>query len=243
MMRCMVLSESISDKSLLSWNKINFSLKIQNIVSPFTDDVIGGEILIDFNDEITSEFMSYDSSNIYFMNGSALEYTLSYLYNQTYSLLNGRKIFVNVERMNLCNSIVLRKILSLSRKMSQGYNIELIIETTERNVCGACPRILTGLDFLRDKKISLAMDDYNIYNGDFRCNEINSGFYNYIKLEAPQTKHEINVLNKFIKSTHQNIIIEKIEDKDILERIDMKNVYGLQGYAFDYGKVITSSNM
>ncbi|WP_421204630.1 hypothetical protein [Aeromonas enteropelogenes] len=208
-------------------------LKAQKIISMKNMECLGYEVLLNFNPDFISSLGGHDK---YILNGCALEHTLNYLHKTPKKDSYGKKIFINVDRSNLCNKIFLRKIVALSNTLYHKYDIELVIEITERNLCGFCSSISEGMLFLVQNKISLAADDFDIYNGDFRDSEVNIGMYRYIKIEAPTTATGIAVLNKYIKNNkHRNIILERVEHHHQLEYIYTDKIFAYQGYLFDKG--------
>ncbi|WP_421194594.1 hypothetical protein [Aeromonas enteropelogenes] len=242
MNNCAILGYK-NDK-IIGWNStnlnLNLNLKVQKIVSSsytFTREIIGYEILLDF-----SSPPGVDVSYLYFINGQVLDYTLNYLYKMDSSVFKGKTIFINVDRTNLCNKITLKKIALLSSHLIKINKITLVVEITERNLCGKCIQIADGLAFLKNENVKLAIDDYDIYKGDFRTHELIDDIYEYIKIDAPQTELDCKTLNDFITHRNEKIIIERIENNYQLREINTTLIYGLQGYLFDYGRNISSLN-
>ncbi|MFM2667472.1 EAL domain-containing protein [Vibrio mediterranei] len=147
-------------------------------------------------------------------------------------------IFINIERSNLCDIELISRLVELDSVL-QSIEASLVIEITERNRCGQCKRISEGIEDLLKRGLSLAIDDYDIYESDFRDKEVLLGLYQFIKVRAPKTKSEITKLFKFlsINEVKQKVIIEMIEDPNQINVIRGKGhlIYGLQGYAFDRG--------
>ncbi|WP_413282548.1 hypothetical protein [Vibrio sp. MA40-2] len=153
------------------------------------------------------------------------------------SLLENRKLFMNIERSCVCNRIIVNEIIQFKNYLKT-LHIDLIIEVTERevSVCWACREITSGLIELSNNKVNLAADDYDIYNGDFRVSELH--IYNYVKIEMPTNEDEYHKLTSFLKvyKNKVNIILERIESQEEFNRICSKgitaNLKGYQGFTF-----------
>ncbi|WP_421247476.1 hypothetical protein [Aeromonas jandaei] len=208
-----------------------YEFKYEKIVA--TDGaIIGYEILLNFDKaKAYGDHVSQYQKSIY--DTSATEAAISMLLSNR-SIYGARRYFINFERMHLCNKILLRKIALLSKKL-HANNIELVLEITERNVCGFCSQIDDGLEFLNDMNVSLAVDDFDIYSeeDDFRMPEVLSGIYQYIKIEVPLNEVQRRQFHHF--SSRADISVRKI----IVERIEHRNMiaglaksFGFQGYAY-----------
>lgn len=223
------LSTTFSDDHIISTLN-RFHYRLQKIV---TEDkrVIGYEVLLNFAKADCDSKKTYHQYNNAINDGRALDYLLNHLLTKPLMIFS-KKIFINVERMNLCNKFLMRKLVAVSNLLFLNNDIELVVEITERNQCGSCNEIHKGLTFLKRNVVSLAADDFDIYNGDFRDNEIRMGLYNYIKVIMPTSPSEVSKLNSFITITKEKIIIEMVEDYYILKSLNIKSVYGYQGYAY-----------
>ena len=161
-------------------------------------------------------------------------------YNQDdklHRLLKNKKIFLNIERSCVCNRIIVNEIINFKNYLMT-LGIELVLEVTERevSVCWGCCEIKAGLTELSRNKVLLAVDDYDIYNGDFRSSEL--PIYNYIKIEVPKNENEYQQLDSFIQNSEGklNIVIERIESQEELTRVIKKDattcLSGFQGFVF-----------
>lgn len=207
----------------------SYEIKFEKIVSWY-DDILGYEILLDFDharkhgQNVLAEYKKG------MLDSSVTEFTLSQLVRVGGMGFNPKRFFVNIERNHLCNPHLLRKAALVSKELFLN-DVELVLEITERNPCGKCNRVLSGLRFLKDVGVSLAIDDYNIYNGDFRTPEVLSGMYDYIKIEMPMNEHEQQCFNSFslrYAKEHQKIILERVENIDDVK--ELVRPFGLQGY-------------
>ncbi|WP_421224192.1 EAL domain-containing protein [Aeromonas enteropelogenes] len=235
---CPLLSDRISDDLLLSWNSVTLPLKTQKIISMKDMECVGYEVLLNLSPAFISSLGAHDK---FILNGCALEHTLNFLHRTPKSKSYGKKIFINIDRSNLCNKIFLRKIVALFNSLHQRYNIELVIEITERNICGFCLSIAEGMSFLVKNGVSLAVDDFDIYSGDFRCLEVDLDMYKYIKIEVPKTEEEYSLLDSFINDNKKGrIVIERIESQEQLNNINVQEIYACQGYFFHKADSIVS---
>ncbi|HHQ4663895.1 TPA: EAL domain-containing protein [Aeromonas veronii] len=207
----------------------SYEIKFEKIVSWY-NDTLGYEILLDFDHARKygpSVLAEYKKG---MLDSSVTEFTLSQLVRVGGMGFNPQRFFVNVERNHLCNPQLLRKAVLVSKELFLN-DVELVLEITERNPCGKCNRVLSGLRFLKEAGVSLAVDDYNIYSGDFRTPEVLSGIYDYIKIEMPMNEHERQCFNSFslrYAQERQKIILERVENIDDVKVL--VRPFGLQGY-------------
>lgn len=203
-----------------------YEVKFEKIVS-WHGDLLGYEILLDFDFARRKGLLEDYKKGILDM--SVIEYTLSRLVRSS-MVFNPKRLFVNMERSHLCNPHLLRKAVLVSRQLFLN-NVELVLEITERNPCLNCPRILKGLLFLKREGVSLAIDDYNIYDDDFRAPEVLAGLYNYIKIEMPMNELEQRSFNSFslqLAPSCGKVILERVELLDDVKQL--VRPFGLQGY-------------
>lgn len=218
-------------------NKLRF--KYQNI---FSSDVayvnnfkcihkyiLGSELLIDIPESISAGLMNEQIEKL-ISSGGVVHDTI----DAAPLLWNKKRVFINIERNNLCDVRVLKKILMLCENLKLA-GVELVIEVTERDFCGNCPRIVEGLTHLKLKGISLACDDYEYINTTPGVNDKELLlYYDYIKLEIPREKSRVEKFNKFIHQygLKKKIIIERIETTEQVDALDLNNVWGLQGFLY-----------
>lgn len=220
-----------SDEILIS-TLDKFYYRMQRIVS-LQGDTIGVEVLLDFQraqGEIGNGIIEYTRA---INDGRSLDFLLNALLKKTLAY-SQKKIFINVERMNLCNKVLLRKIATTSRKLYVENDTELVVEITERNPCGYCADILHGLVFLKKNKVYLAVDDFDLYHGDFRNKEVDIGLYDYIKVNIPESIEQARKLNEFVSSRKEKIIIEMVDEHNKIRKLGISNnVFGYQGFAYN----------
>ncbi|MFH7524951.1 hypothetical protein AB2J22_03635 [Aeromonas sp. A5] len=212
-------------------SQVDYYFKCERIISPYGDEQ-GCEVLLDFKKahEIIGEYASFQYEKAIY-NGSALEVLIEKLIG-CYSALQMERLFVNVERSYLCNRPLLQRAVMLAKKLRLS-GVELVLEITERNLCGKCPKIMSGLRYLKSFDIALAADDFDIYGNDFRLGEVLSGFYDYIKIEMPSNDVERKMFNDFVlerSSSREKIILEKVEDPTMLN--GLFTPFGVQGYGY-----------
>ncbi|QQX79908.1 hypothetical protein JK628_20790 [Shewanella sp. KX20019] len=202
--------------------------KLQSIVN-ISGDRVASELLID-RLKLTSNLYDLERKLRF---GSLCANAL----NTASKLSFEKELFINIERRNLCDIKTLIHIRDASISLCD-LGVKLVIEITERNLCGNCPRIAEGLTFLRQCAISLAVDDYDYINYDFREDEVKkNNYYEYIKITMASNENELKKMNEFIKilsETHK-IIIERIENEKEIYKIDQKYIWGMQGFAFCNG--------
>ncbi|MEL3925741.1 EAL domain-containing protein [Aeromonas enteropelogenes] len=208
-----------------------YDFKFERIVSA-SGALLGYEILLDFaKAKCSGDIACVAQYEKAIHDTSAIEFAISKLLKAK-STLRVNRLFLNFERMHLCHRQLLAKIALLSKELFVN-NIELVLEITERDVCGNCEQIRYGLSFLKSAGVSLAVDDFDIYNGDFRVAEVLSGLYDYIKVEAPITAAQRTTFNKFATLSflkEKKIIMERIENTAMLRGLVIP--FGLQGYAY-----------
>ncbi|HEH9404375.1 TPA: hypothetical protein SIA26_004580 [Aeromonas bestiarum] len=220
----------MDENDLILTSETAFYYKLQKVVS-YEQDVIGYEVLLDFEKAqalISDGLMLYTKA---INDGSALDYLLSMLMKDNFSFFS-TKIFINVERINLCNETLLRKINLAAKNLLKTNQVELVVEITERNPCGYCVDIMYGLVYLTRCKVLLAVDDFDIYGDDFRKKEINIGLYDFIKIIMPKSTAEAIVFNQFVSTRNEKIIVEMVEVHNHLEQWELNVVYGYQGFAY-----------
>lgn len=221
---------NLDERDLILTSETVFFYKFQKIVS-YHQNVIGYEILLDFakaQSLMSDGLIQYTKA---INDGSALDYLLSMLMKGNLSVFS-TKLFINVERMNLCNKILLRKINLAAKKLLKTNHVELVVEITERNPCGYCVDIMHGLVYLKRCNISLAVDDYDIYGDDFRKKEVNIGLYDFIKVIMPKSSNQAQIFNKFVSNRGENVILEMVEEHDQLKQWQLSVAYGYQGFAY-----------
>ncbi|WP_421226355.1 hypothetical protein [Aeromonas jandaei] len=207
-----------------------FLYRLQKIVS-YQQGIIGYEVLLDFakaQASIPDGLTTYKKA---INDGSALNYLLTRLIKDNLKLF-GSKLFINVERINLCNKTLLRKINLAAKSLLQTNQVELVVEITERNPCGYCANIMNGLVYLKRSEILLAADDFDIYGDDFRRNEVNIGLYDFIKVIMPKSVTEAMIFNRFVSERSEKIIVEMVEEHHALEQWKLSTAYGYQGFAY-----------
>lgn len=218
---------------------LDFKFKSQRIVDS-EKNVIGVEILLDFEAAaFTGRTQEYQDA-IHF--GGALfpgiNRVIRLLDDKWCSGETNQKLFINVERSNLCDVRALSSIVELSIFLFQ-QSIDLIVEITERNPCGRCVRVLEGINYLRNAGICLAVDDYDYVDGDFREVELHCGLYEFVKVNLPKNDEEKRKLNFFIESSiatnKLKLIIERVETLDEFSSLPAESIYGFQGFLFCKG--------
>ncbi len=214
----------------ISTSKTEFFYRLQKIVS-YQQSVIGYEILLDFSKAqslMPDGLIKYTEA----MNdGRTLNYLLSKLISEKIKIFR-KKIFINVERVNLRDKMLLRKINLAAKKLLRTNQIQLIVEITERNPCPNCIDIIYGLVYLKNCNVLLAVDDFDIYAGDFRQDELNIGMYDFIKIIMPKSAAEAITFNDFLSNRNEKIILEMVEEHHRLAQWNLHIAYGYQGFAY-----------
>ncbi|MEZ9548919.1 MULTISPECIES: hypothetical protein [Vibrio] len=205
--------------------------RVNNIVGR-EELIIGAELLIDFN-VLLGHGAEYAEMDDIVCMGEAAHGAI----DNAPQITGKEIIFINLERSNLCDVKILRRIVTLNERLNLA-GVKLVVEITERNNCGRCCRIVQGLSYLKSCDIKLASDDYNFigHKLDVYDTELLL-FYDYIKLEMPVGEADINRMNEFIEyyGTEKKIVLEKIERNEQLYNVSLDNVWGLQGFAYCKG--------
>lgn len=237
MKKCYILnSKKFSD---IYDKNIDLRFKFQGIFDAkkifkhkYTNCMLGSEILVDFSKSAhlgTSE----EALDTLILLGNAANKSLDY----ASTFIKSSLLFVNMERSNLCDIKVLKRIIDISKKLAS-LGVELVIEITERDFCSSCTRVIEGLSYLKMEKVSLARDDFDYMNLDFKSagSELKL-YYDYVKVEMPLNKAEYSYFNDFLATHYQSkkIVIERIENKTQLKSLDIDKIWGLQGFLFCRG--------
>lgn len=215
-------------------NKHNLNYKLQEITN--LDGInIGYEILIDAKgfsvaqvDEIYNKGLMFPHS------AKRLMRRIESYIEDGGDILSGKNLFVNLERSHLCDKFLLCDIVILSKK-SKKKDINLIIELTERDICGKCSKIDEGICFLKNNKVLLALDDYEINEDDFRRDELNANVYNFIKVDFLSIKNNLRSIEAILEKYNLKLIVEYIEserDKEWISK-NLKITWALQGYLYN----------
>lgn len=221
---------------------IDLRFKYQNIfntkVSSSTNiadkqkNIIGVELLLDFN-FLYEKGISYNEANEIIYQGEAAHGAIDCA-----PLIAGKEvIFINLERSNLCDMKILRRVVTLSDRL-RFAGVQLVVEITERNYCGRCSRIVQGLTYLKSSNVKLACDDYNFIGYELGVNDAGLLlFYDYIKLELPVGDADFNRMSEFIEyyGSEKKIILERVEANEQLNNVNFEKVWGLQGFAYCKG--------
>lgn len=218
----------------------DYEFKSQGIYSPQQKlENIGMEILVDFersniNTQWNIEMILSEASEVLV---SKVRRNLS---SKQISNWHNKYIFINLERSNLCNLSLIDHLTTLSQHLRMQH-INLVIEITERNPCGECNSVKAGLEHLHHAGLKLAVDDFELYKGDFRTHEIDQHHFDYIKVDMPRTDVELTLLESFIQTRSEHIIVERIENKEQLKKLENLSgeIWGYQGYLFDMGTHLT----
>ncbi|ASK68958.1 hypothetical protein CF168_08765 [Shewanella bicestrii] len=211
-----------------------FSTKVNgaNNLTGKRESIVGVELLLDFN-FLLERGVSHTEINDIISLGEAAHSAIDY----ASQLTSKGVVFINLERSNLCDVKILNRVINLN-KMLNTLGVQLVIEITERNYCGRCLRIIQGLTHLRSFDVKLACDDYNFIGHELGARDVELLlYYDYIKLEMPVGEADVNRMNEFIKyyGSDKKIILEKIEENEQLNNVDLDNVWGLQGFAYCKG--------
>ncbi|MGL4829539.1 MAG: EAL domain-containing protein [Vibrio sp.] len=231
---CKLIFELAEDLGNLQFSDIKY--KIQDIVEPGAGYTIGYEILIDGVHLSEAEKSIIYNKKIKHPNAVRnLLKTIQFAIennNRLQNLLENKKLFINLERSNLCDYFLLSELKTFANLLKE-QSIELIIEITERNSCQSCKRLSDGLLLLNVLDIPLAADDYDIYTSDFREHEFKSGVYDYIKIRIPKTCNEKRKLAQFFDSIeNEKVIIENVETNDQYQFAKSLTPFALQGFHF-----------
>ena len=218
--------------SLLRFKYQNIFLPNLTSVKHQGDNIVGAELLVDFDYLEAIGIARHQSYRMICM-GEASHKSLDYVA----AITGKRVVFVNIERSNLCEIKILKRITILNTRLNL-LGVELVVEVTERDFCGQCCRVIDGLTYLKNNDVKLACDDFDYTS--FRLNQFNSEltlYYDYVKLEFPDNRNEIQDFNKFIKhfSDSKKIIIERIETIEQLRELPLDKLWGVQGFLFCKG--------
>mgnify|MGYP001286531808 FL=1 len=217
----------------------NYYFKFQPIVCKDNNN-IGYEVLLDFNRFENIYLGSRESYINAITFGNPFEAFLLEIpkllsqKNKVKWELENKHLFFNLERHKLCNQKFIHNVIDSSKQLYE-ENISLVVEITERNLCNDCPVILAGLKQLIYKDVILAVDDFDIYKGDFRQNEFEYGYYQFAKIEAPKNNDEQKIARNFIDKCRVNniqVIIERVEKEADL----VPDAFGYQGFMIDKGE-------
>lgn len=149
------------------------------------------------------------------------------------------RLFINIEPESLCDISSLAKLAYLHRQL-KSYHCELTVEITERINCENCDVANSGLLRLRHQGLSIALDDYDIYNETGDKRRFNPALFNIIKIIRPSNSRQIFQFGKFFQQSplrpEQMLVVENIERLSELKQV--LNTKGLpkrcyfQGYLF-----------
>ncbi|HDY8064182.1 TPA: EAL domain-containing protein [Vibrio vulnificus] len=212
-------------------NKHNISYKIQEMIN-LEGENIGYEVLIDAEGlSIIKADEIYNKSLMFPHSTQRLIRRLEQYINENEKEFYGKNLFINLERSHLCDKFLLCDIVILSRKSAR-KNVNIVIEITERNICGSCPEVETGINFLSKNKVLLALDDYELDKCDFRHKELEYDFYDFIKVSFSSLFNHIKELDEIITRHNLKLIIEHIETESekkwILQHVP--KTWAMQGY-------------
>ncbi|WP_220746795.1 hypothetical protein, partial [Shewanella colwelliana] len=117
--------------------KHHLRFKYQNIFKPCvnsvhdkSENVIGAEILIDFNHLRAINLPEEKVKNLIVLGEAAHKSidTATHFFGKS-------TVFVNVERINLCDMKILRRLITLNKRLFL-MGVEFVVEITERTPCG-----------------------------------------------------------------------------------------------------------
>ncbi|CAJ1807374.1 hypothetical protein PEKONANI_01454 [Aeromonas jandaei] len=220
---------------------IDFFYRLQKIVATTDNksgfEVVGYEFLLNFAK--AKMIFGQDGLDFYeeaILTGKAIINLVRLIKDVYKNLRAGTRLFINIERRDLCDVQVLTSLVELSNKLYIDRDIELVVEITERNNCSDYFKFHQALHFLAEKKVSLAVDDYDIYNGDFREKEVfEHSLYTYVKINMPHEKDEQSALKEFLRNNEgkRRVIVERVEYDDDLKVLSLLPLFGFQGFLFD----------
>ncbi|HFQ5334903.1 TPA: EAL domain-containing protein [Vibrio vulnificus] len=229
---CFLFDKYLSDRHITNNGSINYKLQeIKNL----NGEIIGYEVLID------AKGLSIRKANEIYSKHLMFPHSTQRLVRRLERYIEGnslvfyeKKLFINLERSHLCDKYLLCDIVILSRKSAQ-KNVTIVIEITERNNCKTCPEIEKGIKFLKQNKILLAIDDYELDKIDFRFKELQSNVYNFIKVDFSSLKIHLNSLENLINQYNLKLIVEYIETEDDRNWIcqNAPKTWALQGYLYN----------
>lgn len=219
-------------RSVLSFKYQNIFRADMSSIVHRSENIIGAELLIDTNRLIESGVTKDELENVIFL-GEADFASLKC----SEVFLGKEKLFINIEKVSLCNVKLLKSISESNIKLKL-IGVDLVVEITERDFCNNCVRIIEGLTYLKSEGVKLARDDFDytahINGRDERELEL---YYDYIKIETPINNIEVRTFNDFINmfGRKKRIIVERVETIEQLRNINLDKVWGLQGFLFCKG--------
>lgn len=229
---CFLFDQYLSRREMADKHNINYKLQEINNLEGIN---IGYEILINAKgfsvaqvDEIYNKSLMFPHSTKKLM--KRIE---SYIEDEK-QILSGKSLFINLERSHLCDKFLLCDIVILSKKLNKKSGT-LIIELTERDICGRCPKIDEGISFLKNNNVLLALDDYEVNKGDFRRNELDANIYQFIKVDFSSVFNNLISIKDILRNHDIKLIIEYIENESDKEWIskNLANTWALQGYLYN----------
>lgn len=232
----MALSEKVENSKISAtsiYSRIEFKTQqIRNVHG----GVLGHEVLLSF-DKLTSLETSY-----FFKKLIIDTYTTKVLVRKLNENIEQLKflsnyIFINVERTHLCDNHLIGEIIKLNGSFKK-YDVTLVIEVTERDYCGACPRIIDGILSLKSSNIMLAIDDYDIYKDvhvDFLYEDKIISLFDIIKINIPDER-SVSTFKNFVSNCSQRVIVEMVETEAHLNYVkNRSDIWGIQGFIYDKG--------
>lgn len=226
----------LSEKPI-SRSVVNVDYKIQEINCFSSYEPVAYEILINSSKLSKSERKIVLSNDVKHPNSvrRMMVRVINSIQNKrdTKEKLSKKSLFINLERSNLCDYYLLSELKQASNVLKKS-SINLVIEITERDTCSQCKRVSDGLKLLNIMDIPLAIDDFDIYSGDYRNEEFKQGIYSYVKIRVPRNEEEKSKLALF---KHQNpsekIIIENVEKQSDLDFLEKIKPTAVQGFFFN----------
>ncbi len=229
---CFLLDKYLSDRNVA--NKYNLSYKIQEINS-LSGINIGYEVLINAEGlSVKQANEIYNKSLMFPHSTQRLIRRLEHYVEENSHELTGKSLFINLERSHLCDKFLLCDIVILSRQAAY-KKVNIIIEITERDICGSCSEIRNGIKFLNKNNVLLALDDYQINKNDFRRNELESNVYSFIKVDFVSLSNHQEQLEELLEKYNLKLVVEYIEsesDRDWVSR-HAPETWALQGYLYN----------
>lgn len=233
---CLLLEKYLSNRNMA--NKYTLSYKMQEI-NNISGENIGYEFLINTEELSDKEACEIYNESLPFPHGTkCFIRRLEHYIEEGRPELIGKNLFINLERSHLCDKFLLCDIVILFKKSAK-KNVNIVIEITERDICGNCKEVKGGLEFLNRNGVPLALDDYDLDNVDFRFIELGSIFYSFIKVDFRSLlTHQIK-LEKIIKKHKFKLIIEHVESETERNWISLHapDTWALQGYLYNTNPV------
>ncbi|RLQ17083.1 EAL domain-containing protein [Vibrio sp. SBT000027] len=226
----------LSEK-IISHSVVNVDYKIQEINCFSSYEPVGYEVLINSSKLSESERKLVFSNDVKHPNSvrRMMKRVINTIINKkdTKEKLSNKSLFINLERSNLCDYYLLSELKKASNVLKKN-SINLVIEITERDTCPQCKRVSDGLKLLNIMDIPLAIDDFDIYSGDYRNEEFKQGIYSYIKIRTPKNEEEENKLALFrFQNPSEKIIIENVENQSDIDFLKNIKPTAVQGFFFD----------